>query len=513
MAPSSWHERLYRALLRLFPAEFRGDFGDEMADDFRQQRLDAATGGTAPVARLWTRTALDMGRRAPLEHLDVLRRDAAYAVRLLLRRPGFAVITLATLALGIGLNTAVFSVVSAILLRPLPIPESARLVRLFEVSPPPEREPGDVSSSNFLDWQAQTRTLDAVTLIGRPAGDAHRLRRCRTDSRDDREPGLRPRDERASRRSAACSRQRTTRHWRRNSSSRRSSDKTVEPNVVVLGHDLWQRRFGGRPGHRRQHRAPGRPERRSRRRDAAGFRVHRRSLSGATRTAGCPRLPIPSSGAPGCSAVVGRLAPGRSLAQAQAEFDIIASQLADKYPRANKDRGIRLSPLLQAQTAAVRVELWLLLGAAACVLLIGCANVANLLLAHASGRRLELATRLALGATRAHLVRQTLTESLLISLAGGAAGFALAIWALPTLVALAPPETPRLNEISVDWRMLAFAAVASVVVGLACGLAVVLSMDRVNPQARWTPSVRRGRRASRPPLPPWPHRRGDCARR
>src|SRR5688572_6348848 len=128
MATSSWHERLYRALLRIFPAEFRGDFGDEMADDFQQQRLEAATGGKAPVARLWTRTALDMGRSAPREHLDVLRRDAAYAGRLLLRRPGFAAITLATLALGIGLNTAVFSVVSAILLRPLPIPESGRLV-------------------------------------------------------------------------------------------------------------------------------------------------------------------------------------------------------------------------------------------------------------------------------------------------------------------------------------------------------------------------------------------------
>src|SRR5688572_30222025 len=138
MPRPSWHERLYRALLRIFPAEFRGDFGDEMTDDFRQQRLDAAAGGPRRVARLWTRTALDIGGRAPREHVDVLRRDAGYAVRLLLRRPGFAAITLATLALGIGLNTAVFSVVSAILLRPLPIPESARLVRVFEVSPPPQ---------------------------------------------------------------------------------------------------------------------------------------------------------------------------------------------------------------------------------------------------------------------------------------------------------------------------------------------------------------------------------------
>src|SRR5258707_1219605 len=145
----SWHERLYRALLRIFPSEFRGDFGDEMADDFRRQRADAAAGGRAPVARLWTRTALDIGRRAPAEHLDVLRRDAAYAVRLLVRRPGFAAIALTTLALGIGLNTAVFSVVSAVLLRPLPIPESARLVRVFDVGPAPAREQDAVSSGNF----------------------------------------------------------------------------------------------------------------------------------------------------------------------------------------------------------------------------------------------------------------------------------------------------------------------------------------------------------------------------
>jgi putative ABC transport system permease protein len=482
MATPSWHERLYRALLRLFPSEFRGDFGDEMADDFRQQRLDAAAGGTAPVARLWTRTAVDMGRSAPREHLDVLRRDAAYAVRLLLRRPGFAAITLATLALGIGLNTAVFSVVSAILLRPLPIPESARLVRLFELSPPPEREPGDVSSTNFLDWQAQTRTLDALALIGgRPltltgSGDAELIQAMTVSPDFVRVMSARP----------ALGRLFTPADYAPLAAQFQEPAQQrmrVEPNVVILGHDLWQRRFGGRP-------------------DIVGstVRLDGRNVEvvGVMRQdfsfteipewghADCwlPQAPDPQQRRARMFTAVGRLAPGRSLGQAQAEFDIIASQLAVKYPRANKDRGIRLSPLLRAQTSTVRAELWLLFGAAACVLLIGCANVANLLLAHASGRRLELATRLALGATRAHLVRQTLTESLLISVAGGAAGFVLAIWALPTLVALAPPETPRLHEISVDWEMLAFAVVASVVVGLACGLAVVVSMDRVNPQAR-----------------------------
>jgi putative ABC transport system permease protein len=480
MATSSWHERLYRALLRIFPSEFRGDFGDQMADDFREQRLDAATGGTAPVARLWTRTALDMGRSAPREHLDVLRRDVAYAVRLLLRRRGFAAITLATLALGIGLNTAVFSVVSAILLRPLPIPESARLVRLFDVSPPPEREDESVSSTNFLDWQAQTRTLDAVTLIGSQqvtltgSGDAELLRAMTVSADFFRVMGARPGLGRlftpADYAPLAAQFQQPARQR-----------QSVGPGVVILGHDLWQRRFGGRP-------------------DIVGstLRLNGRTVEviGVLRQdfaftmipergrADCwvPEAPNPDQRRARMYSAVGRLASGRSIAQAQTEFDGIAAELAVKYPRANKDRGIRVAPLLDAQTAAVRTDLWLLLGAAACVLLIGCANVANLLLSHASGRRLELATRLALGASRAHLVRQTLTESLLISLAGGAAGFALATWALPALVALAPAETPRLNEISVDWRMLAFAVAASIVVGLVCGLAVVLSMDRVNPQ-------------------------------
>jgi putative ABC transport system permease protein len=478
MATSSWHERLYRALLRFFPAEFRGDFGDEMADDFRQQRADAAAGGPT-LARLWTRTALDIVRSAPREHLDVLRRDAAYGVRLLLRRPGFAVITLATLALGIGLNTAVFSVVSAILLRPLPIPESARLVRVFEVSPPPEREAGAVSSPNFLDWQAQTRTLDAVALIGgRPvtltgSGDAELIQAMTVSPDFVRVMSARP----------ALGRLFTPADYAPLTAQfqlRPRPRDNLGPSVIVLGHDLWQRRFGGRP-------------------DIVGstVRLDGRNVEviGVMRQdfafteipewghADCwlPEAPDPEQRRARMFTVVGRLASGSSLAQAQAEFDVIASQLAVKYPRANKDRGIRLSPLLQAETATVRMELWLLLGAAACVLLIGCANVANLLLAHASGRRLELATRLALGATRAHLVRQTLTESLLISVAGGAAGFALASGRCPPSW-LAPPETPRLHEISVDWQMLAFAVVASVVVGLACGLAVVFSMDRVSPQ-------------------------------
>jgi len=141
---------------------------------------------------------------------------------------------------------------------------------------------------------------------------------------------------------------------------------------------------------------------------------------------------------------------------------------------------VRVEPLLERLTASVRPQLWFLLGAAVCVLLIACANVANLLLAHASGRRLEFATRMALGANRGHLVRQAITEGLLLALTGGVAGLVLAWWALPALVALAPPTVPRLDEISVDGSVVAFAALMSLTVGLACGLVASLAAGRVD---------------------------------
>jgi putative ABC transport system permease protein len=173
----------------------------------------------------------------------------------------------------------------------------------------------------------------------------------------------------------------------------------------------------------------------------------------------------------------GRLAPGVSLQQAQAELDVIAGQLASAYPRANKGWRIRSVGLLDSMTEGIRIQLWFLFGAAGCVLLIACANVANLLLAHAVGRRHELATRVALGASRAHLVRQAVTEGLLLAAAGGAAGLALAFWLLPLIVRLAPAAIPRLSEVAVDGRALGFTAATSLLVGLGCGLAGWLRPD------------------------------------
>src|SRR5687767_5187222 len=150
MVRRPWHERIYRALLRVLPSEFRGDFGESMTEDFKEQRADAvARGDGRSVRRLWRQTFAGLFRLAPREHLGILRRDVAYTWRLLRRRPAFAASTILTLAIGIGLNTAVFSVVHAIVLQRLPMPDSERLVRLYEVNP--GQKEGAISGENFMD--------------------------------------------------------------------------------------------------------------------------------------------------------------------------------------------------------------------------------------------------------------------------------------------------------------------------------------------------------------------------
>jgi len=485
-----WHERVYRAILRWFPSEFRAEFGDEMSDDFRRQYDDARERRGASIFHLWTRTLGDFARRAPAEHLDVLRRDATYALRVLSRRRGFATIAFVTLAAGIGLNTTVFRLVDAILLRPLPLPESARLVRIHGVGPPPLREPG-VSAPDFIDWRNASRTLDAAALVGATRltitgdGDPEQLIVMTVSEDFFRALGTRP----------ALGRVFTPADYQSLRPGRTS------PRVVVLGHDLWQRRFGGRP-------------------DVIGRVVRLDQVSAEvvgvlpphfaftnipdSAPADCwiPAVPDPRLRAAHYLSAIGRLAPGATLADAQTEFDVIAERLAAKYPEADKDRGVRLISLRESQTASVRTELWVLVGAAVCVLLIAASNVTNLFLAHASGRRAELATRVALGAGRVQLVRQIVTESLSIALLGGVAGVALAAGALPLLVSLAPAGVPRLHEVAVDWRMFAFAAIASAVVGAACGIAVIWSIDLAAPQDACLRSIgadtgHRGRRFRR----------------
>lgn len=434
MATSSRHDRIYRALLRLFPREFRGDFREQMEEDFREQREDASPAGRRSVAGLWMRTAADLLRRAPREHFDVLIRDAGYAVRLFRRRPGMTLSALLTLAIGIGVNAAAFTVVEGVLWRSLPLPGSDRLVRIAEVRPP-TMSGNTAAPANVLDWQAQARTLDMIATIGFHRGTivqdagAEQLLGAAVSREFFRMLPVRPLLGRLLEEQdyAVLDAQMAARDPRK-------PTPRLNPAAMVISHDLWQRQFGGRT-------------------NVVGSRVDL-GAGGVVEVVGVtppdfvvpffrnalawlPGVLDPYQRAPFLMAV-GRLASGATVEKAQAEFDAIAGRLASAHPKANANRRIRVVSLRDSVTAGVRTQLWFLFGTTLCLLLIACANISSLLLSLAAGRQRELATRLSLGATRAHLVRQALTEGLVLAFAGGAMGLLLAWWAVPLLTSMAP---------------------------------------------------------------------------
>lgn len=455
-------ERLHRALLRLFPAEFRGDFGDQMTDDFRDQHDDMARRGR--TWRLWALTIAGLLGRAPREHLDILQRDAGYAVRQLRRRPGVTAGAVVTLAVGLGLNTAVFALASTILWRSLPFPDADRLVVIHDVSVDGSRDGTSVSAANFADWEARSRTLQAMALVGwntqtlLGAGDPELLIGRRVSRAFFRVLPVRLHRGRVF----------TDRDYARLEATAAGpivNHVTTEPDVAIVSYDVWRRLFAGRD-------------------DAIGHRV-RFGLTSVEIVGVLPRgfsfpgaedaefwqpmVPEQAGRRARYLSAYGKLADGVALQQARHEFDAISAELARLYPRANEGFRVRLTGWRDDVAGPVRGYLWLLLGAAGTVLLIACASIGNLLLAQASGRRLEFATRSALGASRAGLVRQMLTESLVFSALGGAAALLLARWALPILGGLAPAETPRLGEMRVDGWVVAFTALSSIGVGLLCG--------------------------------------------
>jgi putative ABC transport system permease protein len=464
-------ERLFRLLLRVFPAEFRGDYGDQMVDDFRDQHSDAARQRRRGARwRLWRTTTVDVLRRAPHEHLDVLRRDVAYALRQIGRRPGVSLGAIATLGIGLGLNTAVFSLASTVLWRSLPFPSGDRLVAIHEVSVDPANNGTSASAANFAEWEARSRTLDALAVVGWTTqtligdGDPEHLTGARVSRGFFRVAPIQLERGRPFNDADYAPLVATA------ASEIRDGDP-IEPAVAIIAHDLWRRSFGGRDS------AIGSKVRLNQTTvEIVGVLPRGFTFPGSEEAQFWqPMVPDITQRRARFLSAFGRLADGTSLPQAQAEFDLISAELARLYPRANKDHRARLINLRDYVARDVRGRLWLLLGAAASVLLIACASVGNILLAQASGRRLEFATRTALGASRAHLVRQTLTESLVFAALGGTVAMLLASWSLPVLTSLAPPATPRLSEIRIDWLVVAFTAVASVTVGLLCGLAASLA--------------------------------------
>ena len=390
--------------------------------------------------------------------------DLRHAVRLLRRRPTLTLLIISTLALGTGANTALFSVLDAVWLRAVPYPQAERVVLVSEINQV-FGPGGSPSWPEFEDWRSGTDVFEELVAIERRpgllggAGEPERVTIT----------GLYGDLFAVFGESAAAGRL-----------FRASVDGPASDDVVVLSHDIWLRRFNGDPS-------------------IAGRTV---SLDGPSvavlgvlpaRFAAVIRGDVFQPIRPpaemetmrnvsGSLSAVGRLRPGVSLSQARASMDTVAQRLAVEYPETSSQSGIAVTPLRDALIGAeVGRMLWLLAAAAGLVLLIACVNVANLLLAGMASRARELAVRAALGASRTRLIRQVLTESVLLSAVGTLAGVALVWLTRDALVALMPPRIPRLAEIGVDGRVLTFAVAVSVVTMSVVGVIPALRLSDVRP--------------------------------
>jgi predicted permease len=397
--------------------------------------------------------------------LTTLLQDIRYALRMLLKFPPFTVIVIVTLALGIGATTALFSVVNGVLLNPLPYPHSAQLVALYAKDAEMDRAP--ISYLNFLDWQRATQTFSSLAIYrhedynftGR--GQPERVNGFMVSATFFPTLGIHPilgRDFRS------------------------EDDHIGAAPVVILSDGFWHSHFGASP-------------------HIVGNSI---DLNGTDYTVtgvlppgfafyGIQRdlyIPIGQWDDPSfldrrvdvSSHAVGRLKPGVTLAQARADMDAIAHHLALAYPEADKGAGIALLSMKEDMVGNVQPVLLVLLAAVAFLLLISCANVASLLLARSMSRSGEFALRVSLGASRVRIIRQLLTESLLLAGLGGALGFFLAFFGTRAIIGLLPGALPRAGEVSIDARVLLFTLGVSLLGGIIFGLAPAFRASRANLQ-------------------------------
>lgn len=449
--------RLYRALLALYPSSFRRQYGAEMVGIFARRRREAA--GPPAVAALWAETVADVLVIAAAAHWDVLMQDLRYAARSLGRAPVFAGTALVVVALGVGANTAVFSVTDYVLIRPLPFAAPDRLVKLWERLPGYEQmEP---SPANYRDWKRMSTSFASMGAFSTQSynlsgqGEPVRLEGAMVTSEVLPLLGVRPT---LGRLFAAA------------------EDRPGSGGTLLLGHRLWQEQFGSdRHVLGRRLTLDGKPF------VVVGvmpsfFQFPNRQV----------QLWVPAQ-LPAAAfddrndnwlELVARLRPGVSLGQARAEMNVVAAGLTRQYPKENRHTGAAVLGLRDDMSRQSQLLLVALAGAALCVLLIACANLASLLIARSFSRRQELEVRTALGAGRERLLRQMVTENLVLALAGGGLGIAVAAVAVPLLARLVPAALPLAQTPAVDPRALAFAALLTTATGLGFGLAPALRACR-----------------------------------
>lgn len=401
------------------------------------------------------RTKVECREARGVTPVEDLIQDARYGLRKLRASPGFTAVALVILALGIGASTALFSVVNGVLLRALPYPRSDELITVHQSKP--NFSTGSIPYPNFRDWRADSRSFAGMaihrprelSMTGRGAPELVSAELVTADLF-----GLLGVEPVAGRTFAP------------------GEDEVGAAPVALLGAELWQRRFHGSPDALGQTLVlDGRPY------TIVGvvpgdFDL---LLNGNRRDVYLPvgqwdNDLLLSRGAGLGFHGVARLAPGVPLAQARADLDRVTDRLARLYPETNRATGAALIPFERSVVGGVRPLLLILSGAVALVLLVVCVNIANLLLARATGRTREMAIRTALGAGRGRLVRQLLTESMLLALAGGGLGLLVAVWTTPALLAFLPDSLPRAGEISIDGRVLGFALAVSLASGVLFGL-------------------------------------------